>query len=80
MLAAVPPCSIPLHTSRPAAQAEQALERLEEEVWSHLPRGCQAAWDALLARRAEGGEGAEAVGAAELRALLDSCAAGTGEP
>lgn len=44
------------------------------QVWSRLPHGCQAAWEALLARRLDG-QGEEPLSAPELRQLLDSCAA-----
>ncbi|KAL4422261.1 hypothetical protein ABPG75_008458 [Micractinium tetrahymenae] len=44
-----------------AVDTEMALERLEDEIWAHLPRGCQAAWDSLLAQR-ELAEGQEAPG------------------
>lgn len=55
------------------APAALPRRRGRAQVWSRLPAGCQAAWEALLARRAEG-EAGEPLSAAELRQLLDSCA------
>lgn len=57
-------------------QAEQALERLEGELWSRLPRACQAAWEKLQQRSEAGEAPAEAP---ELRQLLEAFAAGTEE-
>ncbi|KAL4425017.1 hypothetical protein ABPG77_001795 [Micractinium sp. CCAP 211/92] len=51
---------------------EMALERLEDEIWAHLPRSCQAAWDSLLAQRDQA-EGQEAPGQEpSLAQLLES--------
>lgn len=47
------------------------------QVWSRLPRACQAAWERLQQRSEAGEAPAEAP---ELRQLLDAFSAGAGVP
>ncbi|KAI3424707.1 hypothetical protein D9Q98_008096 [Chlorella vulgaris] len=60
-----------------AMDAEVALERLEAEIWAHLPRSCHAAWLSLLAHRAAGGSGGDEAASPALMQLVESFGAGS---